>query len=444
MFLVGWYVATIDGEKHTCSLLADALRAYDAAMVNSKGLGTKKTELNLPEEWEDVFKAPVAAKEMTPDGKKKEVAKDKKSGKKEGAEEKRKHAKIPMPEGASNKKGKAATPGKTPPDASKPVAAVTEVKTTPVITPIAIKTKMGGKQWTLEDAQLIVVLDEAYSGENNSTKYDRISEHLPNWERGYISKQVSLLRKQIEHGKGIQEMFGLSEIKTTLSMWARGDIDKLIVLEDQHRDMDEDTKNKKIAEAIPRWDAEQCSFKTLFMRWKIRVLEEAEEKKRKKAEAEEKKRKALAQRASAIEISKKIGPGAAEIEIAKKMASAVTASPMDTPDGIRHQPVTNIQPVAKSAGTPKAVTDATKAKEAPVTATNTEKSSPSKDVTAATLKKDNQVPAPHESKIDEHFVELLNNDPVLQKRCQPQTLEDLVKDKKSAKNDEQKFEGEEC
>jgi hypothetical protein len=267
VFLVGWYVATIDGEKYTFSLLADALRAYDASIVSIKGLATKKTELNLPEEWEDLFKAPVAAKEMTPAGKKKEVAKDKKSGKKEGTEEKRKHAKIPMPEGASNKKGKAATPGKTPPEVIKPVAAVTEIKTTPVITPTAIKTKMGGKQWTLEDAQLIVVLDEAYSGEKSSTKYDRISAHLPNWEREQISKQVLLLRKQIENGKGIREMFGLSEIKTTLSRWPRDDIDKLIVLEDQHRDADEDTKNKKIAEAIPRWGAEQCSFKTLFMRF---------------------------------------------------------------------------------------------------------------------------------------------------------------------------------
>ena len=45
---VGWYVATIDGEDHTFSLLSDALRAYDAFVVSTKGLKTKKEDLNLP------------------------------------------------------------------------------------------------------------------------------------------------------------------------------------------------------------------------------------------------------------------------------------------------------------------------------------------------------------------------------------------------------------
>ncbi|KAL7536345.1 hypothetical protein ACHAXR_007102, partial [Thalassiosira sp. AJA248-18] len=48
--MVGWYVAAIDGEKHPFSLLADALRAYDASVVRSKGV-LKESELNLPEDW---------------------------------------------------------------------------------------------------------------------------------------------------------------------------------------------------------------------------------------------------------------------------------------------------------------------------------------------------------------------------------------------------------
>ena len=57
---VGWYVVVdINGEKHPFSLLSDALRAYDAHVVmqSSHHLNTddKKSQLNLPEEWEDTF-----------------------------------------------------------------------------------------------------------------------------------------------------------------------------------------------------------------------------------------------------------------------------------------------------------------------------------------------------------------------------------------------------
>jgi len=45
---VGWYVAKIDGRDHTFSLLSDALRAYDSFVVSTKGLKTKKEDLNLP------------------------------------------------------------------------------------------------------------------------------------------------------------------------------------------------------------------------------------------------------------------------------------------------------------------------------------------------------------------------------------------------------------
>lgn len=42
---------SIDGEETAFSLLADALRAFDASIVNAKGAETRDSELNLPEEW---------------------------------------------------------------------------------------------------------------------------------------------------------------------------------------------------------------------------------------------------------------------------------------------------------------------------------------------------------------------------------------------------------
>ncbi|KAL7449934.1 hypothetical protein ACHAWC_001943 [Mediolabrus comicus] len=53
--LVGWYVATIDGEEHTFSLLSDALRAVDSIVVSEKGMKTKREDLNLPDDWDKLF-----------------------------------------------------------------------------------------------------------------------------------------------------------------------------------------------------------------------------------------------------------------------------------------------------------------------------------------------------------------------------------------------------
>jgi len=56
---VGWYVANIDGEERPFSLLSDALRAYDAHVIQSSHLlhrvDKKYSQLNLPEEWEDTL-----------------------------------------------------------------------------------------------------------------------------------------------------------------------------------------------------------------------------------------------------------------------------------------------------------------------------------------------------------------------------------------------------
>jgi len=55
---VGWYVANVNGEERPFSLLSDALRAYDAHVIQSSYLlqtDDKKSQINLPEDWEDNF-----------------------------------------------------------------------------------------------------------------------------------------------------------------------------------------------------------------------------------------------------------------------------------------------------------------------------------------------------------------------------------------------------
>lgn len=49
--IVGWYVASIDGQEQPFSLLSNALRAYDDHVVCCKGAKTERCDLNLPEEW---------------------------------------------------------------------------------------------------------------------------------------------------------------------------------------------------------------------------------------------------------------------------------------------------------------------------------------------------------------------------------------------------------
>ena len=54
---VGWYVFdNVDtGERHSFSRLSDALYAHDASVVRAKGDKTKRSDLNLPDEWEWLF-----------------------------------------------------------------------------------------------------------------------------------------------------------------------------------------------------------------------------------------------------------------------------------------------------------------------------------------------------------------------------------------------------
>ena len=55
--LIGWYVFdnVDDGKEQTFSHLSDAIRAYDASVVRANGDKTKRSDLNLPDDWEWLF-----------------------------------------------------------------------------------------------------------------------------------------------------------------------------------------------------------------------------------------------------------------------------------------------------------------------------------------------------------------------------------------------------
>lgn len=53
--IVGWYVADINGEEESFASLSDALHAYDSFVVQCKGNDVLEWDINLPEEWEELF-----------------------------------------------------------------------------------------------------------------------------------------------------------------------------------------------------------------------------------------------------------------------------------------------------------------------------------------------------------------------------------------------------
>ena len=52
---VGWYEVEIDGKKQSFSLLSEAWKAYDAHVVQIKGKQTKKSDLNIPDDYHWLF-----------------------------------------------------------------------------------------------------------------------------------------------------------------------------------------------------------------------------------------------------------------------------------------------------------------------------------------------------------------------------------------------------
>ncbi|KAL7523298.1 hypothetical protein ACHAXR_000114, partial [Thalassiosira sp. AJA248-18] len=53
--LVGWYSVIIHGHEQQFSLLSDAMKAHDAHVVNVNGGQTKKSDLNMPNDYAWLF-----------------------------------------------------------------------------------------------------------------------------------------------------------------------------------------------------------------------------------------------------------------------------------------------------------------------------------------------------------------------------------------------------
>jgi len=237
--------------------------------------------------------------------------------------------------------------------------------------------------WTSKETELIIELDELYDGQQPKDKYKRMAEKLPQKDEGQCGRKILLLRKKTNNGQEIGSILGILDIKTTLAEWSKEEIDLLVKLEEQYKGEEEDAKNMKIAQAIPRWESDKCSFKTRFMRWQTRVREEVvakERLKRKREEAAAKKQHNTVLHAGSV---------AAE---AKATAAAMKEDYIKIPPGLG-----SVQPGEQQYVPP------------PL------EQRPRK----------RRVPAPPESKIDDQFIEILNNDPYLLSRCGPQTVEAL-------------------
>ena len=52
---VGWYEVTVDGENQSFSFLYDAMKAHDACVIRKHGVQTKRSYLNLPEDYPELF-----------------------------------------------------------------------------------------------------------------------------------------------------------------------------------------------------------------------------------------------------------------------------------------------------------------------------------------------------------------------------------------------------
>jgi len=467
---VGWYVATIEGEKYSFSDLSGALKAYDASVVRAKGVKTRESEVNLPEDWDGLFtseekkspepiipvagkgrkrKCDKAAKVETPKGNK--AAKTEKPKSRASKAEKSKGNRAAKVEKLNG--NKAAKGGKSEDQQiSQPPASLIkseqainigllwtrEIRQTPqgvsireYISPFGKRFKtvadakhfvklqkqeqitegvaitndrkpaaaepsnneaQARKLWTSEETELIIKLDEQFDGCKAGDKYSRMAEKLPRFDSRDCGRKIRKLRKEVAMGKKIGSVLGLLDIKTTLANWTKQEIDRLIQLEEQYKDEEEDVKNTRIAHAIPRWDSEKCSIKTLYMRWEVRVREQEQlhESRRGVAAARKIKMQELARKKS-DHTSVKIPVGDDTAKAKSNLAVRKEGDDTIPSSALAHQ--SKKQKNASSSLNP-----------------------------------------PSESKIDEKFVEILNNDPYLLSRCDPQTIESL--DDKKLKSEE--------
>lgn len=420
---VGWYVATIEGEKHTFSLLSHALKAYDASVVKKKGVATRESSLNLPEDWEGLFT--TGKKKMPPESMKSAAAKE---GKRQGNPA----SKIPAgqikpsepatnigpqwtreffqtPQGASKCEYVSPTGArfKNVTDARKYVklrqqmaglameaegASSTEASSKPAASePTSDDKAEKNSMWTSKETELIIELDELYDGQQPKDKYKRMAETFPQKDEHQCCRKILLLRKKTNNGQEIGSILGITDIKTTLAEWSEEEIDLLMKLEEQNKDEEEDAKNIKIAQAIPRWESDKCSFKTRFMRWQTRVREEVvakERNKRKREEGDKRKREeAAAKKNDNTLLSVRTSAATAKATAAAMKEDYVTLPPrlgFVKPGEQQYAP----PPLEQRPG-------------------------------------EHRVPAPPESKIDDQFIKILNNDPYLLSRCGPQTVRAL-------------------
>jgi len=61
---IGWYEVKINEKMHSYSLLSDAHKAYDAHVVRTKGMQTKKSDLNNPDDYHWLFVKSLPAKSI--------------------------------------------------------------------------------------------------------------------------------------------------------------------------------------------------------------------------------------------------------------------------------------------------------------------------------------------------------------------------------------------
>jgi len=222
-------------------------------------------------------------------------------------------------------------------------------------------------QWTNEETQLIITLDEKHSNIKPQTKYKIMADLLPRWNVNQCQSKVYMLRRWVNDGIDILgSILFLSDIKTTLAKWSKDEIDLLMKHEQQLQGQDEGFQNAKIEQVLPRWNRDRCSFKTVYMRWHTTVQELTNTKKKRKAQLEadrdEKKKRSVSE--------------------AKEQREAMEARQ----GAVIPAPPKTMAPLGGH-GTPSPAVKA---------------------------------------KIDANFADVLNNDPYLQNQGEPQTLEDLV------------------
>ena len=285
---VGWYVATIDGAKHNFSQLAQAVRA-----------ATKKSSLNLPEDWKDLLttkQVPVSVAPSTTKGETRQFettsrpsvvkARAIQQGKFAGgsvAELPVSHTEVIEPAayiGLQRKRVHLRAAGGTSHPSGESFNAVSDTKQ-PSKQQMSSKTPKSASPWTLKEYQLIIEIDDRCHGMLDKDKCKKMAEKLPGFTQKRCNAEIMRLRELARCGKDIEAILGISSIQSTLAKWRKEEIDMLVTLEDKCRGEEEDTKNAKIAQAIPRWESDQCSFKTRCMRWRVRLQKEGDKKRKK-------------------------------------------------------------------------------------------------------------------------------------------------------------------